>query len=290
MNRKFLLISRAVEHKLYQYTRPELRLWMNKYALKLSLFAIATFIILQKDLSIHLDLSAANTSEIFAHTAVMPTSLSNQSAVAKTVAIKTPTPESSPTIWSKIKNNLFSSSEKTDDNLANTYSNMSFRIGDYAKKKKMSPQRAAKRKKQLAYVKHFADVAQKEMEKYGIPASITLAQGLIESNCGESRLATKNNNHFGIKCFSRSCKKGHCSNFTDDSHKDFFRKYKSSWDSFRAHSKLLKNKRYRRLFQLKKADYKGWAMGLKKAGYATDKLYGEKLIDLIEDLELYKYD
>ena len=63
------------------------------------------------------------------------------------------------------------------------------------------------------------------MDKFGIPASITLAQGLLESNNGESRLTTKNNNHFGIKCFSRKCKKGHCSNFSDDSHKDFFRKY-----------------------------------------------------------------
>ena len=150
--------------------------------------------------------------------------------------------------------------------------------------------RAAKRKKQLAYVKRFGKIAQTEMEKYGIPASITLAQGLLESNVGLSRLATKNNNHFGIKCFSKSCRKGHCSNFTDDSHKDFFRKYKSTWESYRAHSKLLCAKRYAKLYKLKKTDYAAWAKGLKKAGYATDPRYAEKIIALIENLDLNQYD
>ena len=128
------------------------------------------------------------------------------------------------------------------------------------------------------------------MNKYNIPASITLAQGLIETNAGQSPLATKNNNHFGIKCFSKSCKKGHCANFSDDSHKDFFRKYASSWESFRAHSKLLTYKRYKHLTKLPTSDYKGWAVGLKKAGYATDKNYHKKLIRLIEDLHLDDYD
>ena len=151
--------------------------------------------------------------------------------------------------------------------------------------------RAEKRKKQLKYVKRYAKVAKSEMDKYGIPASITLAQGLLESNVGESKLATRNNNHFGMKCFSKRCKKGHCTNFTDDSHKDFFRKYNSTWESFRAHSQLLKNgKRYSGLFKLRSSDYKGWAKGLKKAGYATDKYYAEKLINLIEDLDLDDYD
>ena len=151
--------------------------------------------------------------------------------------------------------------------------------------------REEKRKKQMKYVERFAKVAQSEMDKYGIPASITLAQGLLESNVGESKLAVRNNNHFGIKCFSKRCKKGHCTNFTDDSHKDFFRKYKSTWESYRAHSQLLKNgKRYSSLFKLRSSDYKGWAKGLKKAGYATDKYYAEKLINLIEDLDLDKYD
>jgi len=172
-------------------------------------------------------------------------------------------------------------------NLANTYSNM---IYESDKKKTPSNARLRKREKQAAYVKRFYKVAQTEMKKYGIPASITLAQGLIESNAGESRLSRKNNNHFGMKCFSKKCGKGHCSNFTDDSHKDFFRKYKTSWDSYRAHSILLKNKRYRPLFKLDKKDYKSWAHGLKKAGYATDRLYAKKLITLIEDLKLDQFD
>ncbi|HFC00195.1 MAG TPA: mannosyl-glycoprotein endo-beta-N-acetylglucosamidase, partial [Phaeodactylibacter sp.] len=93
-----------------------------------------------------------------------------------------------------------------------------------------------------------------------------------------------------IKCFSRRCKKGHCSNFTDDSHKDFFRKYKSSWESYRAHSKLLVGKRYRHLKKLGRKNYIGWAKGLKKAGYATDRRYAEKLINIIDELKLYQFD
>jgi len=145
-------------------------------------------------------------------------------------------------------------------------------------------------KKQLAYVQKYSKIAQAEMEKYGIPASVTLAQGLIETNAGASSLATKNNNHFGIKCFSRKCKKGHCSNFSDDTHKDFFRTYKDAKESFRSHSELLVGKRYRHLKKLGTKNYKDWAIGLRKAGYATDKRYHHKLIRLVEDLHLYKYD
>lgn len=150
--------------------------------------------------------------------------------------------------------------------------------------KVLSPQQKA----QVNYVKRFAKVAQGEMHKYGIPASITLAQGLLESNAGKSPLANKYNNHFGIKCFSKKCKKGHCSNFSDDSHKDFFRNYPTAWESYRAHSEFLQRKRYQHL--LKASDYKIWAHGLVKAGYATDQQYGHKLIRLIEELELYRYD
>ena len=150
--------------------------------------------------------------------------------------------------------------------------------------------KTSKRKKQETYVNRFVDVAQKEMRKYGIPASITLAQGLIETNAGDSRLAKQNNNHFGMKCFSKKCGKGHCANFTDDSHKDFFRKYKSSWESYRAHSQLLMGKRYRHLKKLGSENYKDWARGLKKAGYATDKRYAEKLINIIDELKLYQFD
>lgn len=181
------------------------------------------------------------------------------------------------------------SAAQKGNNLANTFTNLTF-IADDPNASKKDRAYAKKKLKQLAYVDRFAQTAQTEMEKYKIPASITLAQGLLESNVGESRLATQNNNHFGIKCFSKKCKKGHCANFTDDSHKDFFRKYKSTWESFRAHSKLLQAKRYRPLYKLDKMDYEAWAHGLKKAGYATDKKYAPKIIQLIKDLNLDKYD
>lgn len=176
-----------------------------------------------------------------------------------------------------------------DDNAANTFSNLSYTKGKFATHDSAAA-REAKKQKQAAYVKRFVNVAQTEMTKFGVPASIILAQGLLESDAGDSRLSTNNNNHFGIKCFSRTCRKGHCSNFTDDSHKDFFRKYQNAWESYRAHSQLLRAPRYTHLYKLGKADYKSWAMGLKRAGYATDKYYGEKLINLIEDLELQEYD
>jgi hypothetical protein len=147
-----------------------------------------------------------------------------------------------------------------------------------------------RQQQQLDYAKRFGKVAQLEMQKYGIPASITLAQGILESNSGGSALARLHNNHFGIKCQERSCPKGHCVNYHDDSPKDFFRKYGSAWESFRSHSEFLQRERYQSLKKLGPRDYKGWAKGLEKAGYATGKGYGNKLIRLIEDLKLYEFD
>jgi len=182
--------------------------------------------------------------------------------------------------------------KKKDDNLANTFSNIGFVLNPtYAKRNNVNPAIVAEKRRKLdAYLKKFAPIAIKEMKQYGIPASITLAQGLLESNAGESRLAKGNNNHFGIKCFSKQCKPGHCSNYTDDSHKDFFRKYLNAEKSYRAHSDFLQRSRYKHLKDLGTKDYKSWAHGLKKAGYATDKKYGTKLIKLIEALNLNKYD
>jgi Mannosyl-glycoprotein endo-beta-N-acetylglucosaminidase len=139
------------------------------------------------------------------------------------------------------------------------------------------------------YIERYAPVAKAEMKRYGIPASISLAQGLVESRAGHSTLAKKNNNHFGIKCFSRKCGKGHCSNHTDDTHKDFFRKFKSPWDSWRAHSQMLANGRY---VVLKKhgTNYKAWAEGLKELGYATDRKYDAKLIGMIQHYQLDRFD
>lgn len=143
----------------------------------------------------------------------------------------------------------------------------------------------AKDKKIKAYVRRFKDVAIADRERYGIPASIKMAQAIVESNSGHSGLARKNNNHFGIKCFSKTCRKGHCSNFGDDSHKDFFRIYGSAWESWRAHSKMIVSGRYKPLLK-HKTDYRKWAKGLKKLGYATAKHYEQTLVGIIEKYHL----
>jgi LysM repeat protein len=128
-----------------------------------------------------------------------------------------------------------------------------------------------------------------QMQRHKIPASITLAQGLLESGAGRSSLARKSNNHFGIKCHSDwSGKKTY---HDDDAPRECFRVYSSVKDSYDDHSQFLKRgARYAFLFELKITDYKGWARGLKKAGYATDPSYANRLITIIEDYELYKYD
>ncbi|NJL74376.1 MAG: glucosaminidase domain-containing protein [Saprospiraceae bacterium] len=141
----------------------------------------------------------------------------------------------------------------------------------------------------ISYINRFIKTAQNEHKLYQIPASITMAQALLESNCGKSRLAEKNNNHFGIKCFSKNCEKGHCSNFEDDHHKDFFRIYNSAWKSYREHSIFLNGKRYKDLQQFGN-NYKSWAEGLSNAGYATDPNYDKKIIELIERFNLGIYD
>jgi flagellum-specific peptidoglycan hydrolase FlgJ len=140
------------------------------------------------------------------------------------------------------------------------------------------------------YIQLYKNYAIESYKNTGVLASITLAQGLIESNAGKSRIAREGNNHFGIKCFSRRCRKGHCMNATDDSHKDFFLKFSNPIGSYVAHGKFLKSKpRYRKLFTYGK-DYRKWAYGLKKAGYATDRTYATKLIGVIEKYDLHKYD
>jgi len=140
----------------------------------------------------------------------------------------------------------------------------------------------------LNYIDQYKNIAIAEMEKYGIPASIKLAQALLESGNGNSTLARDANNHFGIKCggtwTGRSIMK------SDDNPNDCFRVYDNPEQSFKDHSQFLLRKRYENLFTLNKDDYRGWARGLKAAGYATNPRYPELLIDLIERYELYKYD
>ncbi len=142
---------------------------------------------------------------------------------------------------------------------------------------------------QARYIESYADIAVGEMRRSGIPASITLAQGLLESGCGRSELAVKGNNHFGIKCHKDWT--GERIYFDDDEKGECFRKYETIEHSYRDHSDFLRFRdRYKFLFDLEPTDYKGWAHGLRKAGYATDPSYPSKLIRLIEEYELHKYD
>ena len=139
------------------------------------------------------------------------------------------------------------------------------------------------------YVDNFKEIAKNNMKTHGIPASITLAQGILESGAGKGKLAQSANNHFGIKCHTGWT--GESVKHDDDAAQECFRKYQHPSESYRDHSLFLTSKpRYSSLFKLDKGDYESWAKGLKAAGYATDVKYPEKLIGLIERFELYKYD
>jgi LysM repeat protein len=145
---------------------------------------------------------------------------------------------------------------------------------------KMTPQQ---------YIENYKDEAVKEMLLFNIPASITLAQGMLESGNGNSDLAVYANNHFGIKCHVGW--EGPTFTKDDDAKDECFRKYPSVLDSYTDHSKFLKSRsRYSALFALRTNDYKGWAKGLKEAGYATDPKYTQRLIELIETHKLYEFD
>lgn len=139
------------------------------------------------------------------------------------------------------------------------------------------------------YIEKYKDIAIREMKDYGIPASITLAQACLESGDGRSRLAKEGNNHFGIKCHNDW--DGKKMYHDDDAKGECFRVYAHAEESFKDHSIFLKyRQRYASLFELDVKDYKGWAHGLKKAGYATNPQYAPMLIKIIEEYELYKYD
>ena len=138
------------------------------------------------------------------------------------------------------------------------------------------------------YINQYKDIAIEEMHRWKIPASITLAQGLFESGAGGSELARRGNNHFGIKCNGWTGRKVY---HDDDERNECFRAYDSPYESFEDHSRFLaSSQRYRSLFSLKLTDYKGWAKGLKAAGYATNPQYAQKLIEIIQLYKLYQYD
>ena len=142
---------------------------------------------------------------------------------------------------------------------------------------------------QETYIYTYSDIAVAEMQRTGVPASITLAQGIIESGSGLSTLAVNGNNHFGIKCHNSW--KGGTMKMDDDRKNECFRTYNTPEESFRDHSDFLRYRaRYKFLFDLDRRDYKGWAFGLKQAGYATDPSYASKLIRTIEEYDLSRFD
>jgi LysM repeat protein len=149
-------------------------------------------------------------------------------------------------------------------------------------------QPAQERYSRQDYIGMYRGFAVKEMLISGVPASITLSQGILESGDGNSTLALKANNHFGIKCHDWA---GETFHMDDDEKGECFRVYKSVFDSYDDHSKFLKTRsRYSNLFKLERTDYKGWAQGLKDAGYATNPKYPELLIKIIEENQLHQYD
>ena len=138
------------------------------------------------------------------------------------------------------------------------------------------------------YIDQEKDIAIEQMLKYHIPASITIAQGVFESGAGRSELTRKGNNHFGIKCHGW---KGRTTYHDDDAKGECFRAYNNAYESYEDHSRfLVSGQRYRKLFSLKQTDYKGWARGLKAAGYATNPRYADKLIEIIQLYKLDRYD
>ena len=140
----------------------------------------------------------------------------------------------------------------------------------------------------MDYVRTYSAEARRQMDKHAIPASITLAQGLIETGGGTSTLAREHNNHFGIKCHTTWT--GKRTYKRDDNPNDCFRSYPTAEASYQDHSLFLKGRRYQRLYALRYDDYRGWAKGLQLCGYATNKGYANMLIKVIEDYELYSFD
>lgn len=283
----------------------KLQAYLKKIAPKIAFFILLALVISQKEFNFHITLGNSSTAAVLNKPQTISTSNPQVGSDKKTVSASILPTEKK--WWETIK--AESKDIRTEMNLANeatavgaaltpeqqkkaaSYSNLGFLLNpDYAQKHKV-PQAIVDAKNQICfdYIARYSSTAVQEATLYNIPASITLAQGLLESNAGKSSLAAKENNHFGIKCRAK-CEGCRCANYTDDSKFDMFRIFDSAWDSFREHSKLLTNTRYKHLSSLKKTDYKNWAHGLQAAGYATDKKYASKLIAIIEALKLDRFD
>jgi flagellum-specific peptidoglycan hydrolase FlgJ len=261
---------KTLHHQKRMIPEAALTALLRRYWRPGMLLALALYILFNKDISIELGLSNGEYATLNADaTSLLPEGMAVPAADAPTPKVKNTAPTTP---------------------VGNTMANLTPILSpDYAKRKGIAPE-VAEAKIEICknYVRRFAPLAIRQMQEHGIPASITLAQGLLESNAGESKLSMESNNHFGIKCRSK-CRGCTCRNYADDDIFDMFRVFDSAWESYQEHANLLNGSRYA---HLKKHgnDYRSWAHGLKKAGYATDPRYAEKLIQIISFLKLYRYD
>jgi len=256
----------------------DLAVYLNRNWLKILFLSTLGYLLFQKDVSVELNLQSAGAG-------ITDDAYATERAPAK-LPVRTVSDHQH-----TARKAASGESKKWEDRKANKYANLTFVLSPtYAERHNIAPAIVRQKLQTLrGYVKNYANIAVREMQAYGIPASITLAQALLESDAGESRLAVESNNHFGIKCRSK-CRGCTCRDYTDDDIYDMFRVFDSPWESFREHSLLLTGARYRHLLNLDKTDYRAWARGLRKAGYATDKRYAEKLIKIIEEMKLYRFD
>lgn len=252
--------------------------WISRNWFNAILLYLAGHLLFQRDLSVQINMNPEGEKSLALVPAANRTSLNDQ--VSSQQATFVPAINISQLVQTSLPHKRKTTKTEptfSTSNLTSALNPEKNRGGELEKQQAM-----------LAYVEKYAPAAIRAMNNYGIPASITLAQGLLESNAGESKLALESNNHFGIKC-RRKCKGCTCRNYTDDDVYDMFRVFESAWESYEEHSVLLTSSRYEHLQKYGK-DFKSWAYGLKRAGYATDKTYGQKLIRLIKNLDLDRYD
>lgn len=259
----------------------QLMTYIDKNWFQLVILGLGVYVLFFKNVSVQFNMNAADSME------QAVASVSPEGAKAIPMSYQNTIPQNVSILGAKKKKEK----KKWDSRDANDFSNLTFVLSpDYGDRHNVRPA-IVKQKVQNCkdYVSAYLPLAKEERQKYGIPVSITLAQGLLESNAGDSRLAQESNNHFGIKC-RRKCRGCTCRNYNDDDIYDMFRVFESVGESYREHSILLNNSRYKHLLKLPKSDYVSWSHGLKKAGYATDKRYAQKLIQIIEFLNLDRYD
>jgi len=298
-----VVVKQAVDDSLQRIKNLVKQIW-----LRAAFFALIVLVLTQKEFSFQFTIGNGNTQQTasIVETPEQPQIPESTATPYATTVASNPNSEGKKW-WEIIREE--SKDIRSQMNLANAatavgsalteaqkkkaaqYSNLGFVLNpNYAKKHNIDPQIvAAKNKLCYDYITKYSVTAKEEADLFNIPVSITLAQALLESNVGKSSLAAKENNHFGIKC-RKKCIGCRCANYTDDSRYDMFRIFNSAWESFREHSKLLSNTRYKHLSKLKRTDYKNWANGLQAAGYATDKKYASKLIAIIEALKLDRFD